>query len=539
MARRDAGELVQQSKDRLLDSLKTHASRLYDAVKVAAGQEADNVIAPNFKAAAEEIVKKETALTGVQAKSASVARGAAAQFTPPDPASLPAQLANQWGLNQDKVWTLDALREWQSRLGALVANTENRVARRDLTRMFAAVGKDIEQWGNNLAPQAKALLDQANTFYKTQIAEVYFNRLSSGIDKAEPDLVAALFLGPNKSAVAMDRVKKAIGQAAWDKAAGSYLDEVMSGAKTADGRFSPTAAIQALDNHAPDVLEKLFGRQLTAEKAVVKMLQRNPTEMIKGIVGQDGDKIVDMLLPKQGSIQPIREMRQVLSKDTFDRTAGALTKKIVERSLDNTGEFSFDRFLTQVNSRTGYTQEQLRGLYGQHYGEFREVVDLLARINSNLKFAGNPSGTGQSMISQFQLGGAILLGTDIAAKTWQGREDIPQLLQHVGTGVALLSPAAIGRLIYSKGGLQWLTEGMKLKPGTDAAAKAIMTAKGILINGALGIAPERGRNDEAQTVGDQVKAALRDKNLSIDQKIQAALAGSQMGGVGSMQNYSR
>ncbi len=505
---KEAGETVKEAKDTLLEALKGKASNLYDAVKTAAGDQASQIKAPEFRKIAAEILGQESKMSGVQLQSAGVAGGASRQFPKPKltiaqqieaaqktgeqagPTTLSAELASKFGLDKEKMWDLDTLREWQSRLGDLYSSVTDRKARRDFARMFSAVSNDIKTWGEGLDPNVNELLKTANGFYKNSIADVYFNRLVSGIDKAEPDMVAHLFLGPNVSAVALDRVKKAIGADAFNKASGAYLDDLMRGANNIDGSFSPIKALRLLDTHDPEVIKRLYGKYFNAEQAVVKMFQRNPNKMIEGIMGKDADKIIPMLVPKDGSVESLSRMRMLLPTKTYDQVAGAILKKTVEDSSPG-GVFSFDRFLTQVNSKIGYNQGQLRSLLGDQYGQFREMVDLFERIRRNQRFSINTSGTVQGAVSIAQLTGLTGLAGNVAINTLRGTEDPITGLEQLGTGLAILSPAVLGKVIYSKGGIKWLTEGLTAAPGSREGVTAISSLMAILANPKLGVVPEK------------------------------------------------
>lgn len=497
---KQAGENAVSSKARLFEAIKDAGGKLYKNVEKAAGDAANAIESPNMRNWAMDLVKRESEMQGVQFRTANIAAGAekvTRPFQPPPTKKLALgddlalSWVNEYGLAEPKTWTLDALRAWQSRLGSQIAVEKNPAVKRDLVQGFAAVSNDISEWGKKLPNDVNALLKTANNFWRTNVAEIYYDKLVAGIDKAEPDMIASLFLGPQASAVGIDRVKRAIGVPAFQKVVGSYLDDIFTKANNIDGSFSPNKALRILQEHDADVLHSMLGKNIKGQDVIVKMFQHNPTKMIEGILARDGDQVIDYLVPKGGSVESIARLRQLLPNDKFDQFAGGVIKKITDASLDNNGTFSLDRFLSQVNGPSGYKPYQLRSLLGNRYGEFKELTDLFARMNRNMRFSSNPSGTAQGLTAGFQLGGAIYLGFDVASSLAEGKESLGRGITQLGGGIALLSPNLAAKALYSPNGIKWLTQGLKSPPGSRAARQAIEGLTKIATSNSIGISERR------------------------------------------------
>lgn len=534
---RTAGETVKAAKDRMFDAVKVQGGRLYNAVRDAAGDAAKSIESPHFKSAVDDIAAKEAELTGVQLPSASVARGAASQLNPKSaPAmavgdtvtaarsaylddDLPQQIIDKYGLGQSKTWTLDALREWQSRLGYLSENAATPKARRDFSKMFAGVSQDIQAWGDTLPKDVNGLLRKANDFWRTRVADTYYNRVINGIDKADPDTVANLIFDPKASPDMLARVRRAIGPDAYGKAAGSYLDGLMSRATNLDGSFSPTKVLRTFDQHDPETLKLIFGNKINGQQLVAKMFQRNPTKLIEAVAGKEGDGILNYVVPKGGGVQTLSELRQLLPSKDFDRFSGAFLKNVVDKSYDNTGQFSFQRFLTQVNGPTGYKPSQMRYLLGSQYGSFRELVDLFSRMERSTRLSANPSGTAQGILSSFQTGGAILLGADVLSASMSGQETAARGMSQLGAGLVILSPSLVAKAMYSPGGIRWLTVGMKAPPGSKSAVVAIRELTKSLTANSMGVKPQAMEQASSPPVEDTVTRSNRDKLVELKKEM--------------------
>lgn len=486
---RQAGEIAQKAKGELFEVAKASGDKMYAAVKTAAGPAANSIESPNFLSSVNKIVAKEAEMYGVELPSARVARGAARQLNPKPPTmevgdkiraaqaayfeeDLPQQLIDRYGLGKQKAWTFDALRDWQSRLGYLSQTASTPKARADFAQMFAAVSDDIQAWGEKLPGNVNGLLKTANEFWRTKVADTYYNRLIARMDKADPDTIAGLIFSPRASADSLNRVKTAIGADAYGKAAGAYLDNLMSHA-TDSGVFNPNKVLQIFNNHDPETLKAIFGKNIDGQRLVAKLFQRNPTNLINAVSSKEGVGLLDYVVPKGGNIEGIDELRRLLPKEQFNQFSGAFMKNVVDKSTGNTGEFSIERFLTQVNGPNGYKPAQMRHLLGDQYGHFRELTDLFSRMAKSNEFYSNRSGTGQAILSSFQAGATAALAIDVAGQILTGNETPSRAITQFGAGLAIISPSLVAKAIYSPNGIKWLTQGLKAPAGSKAGVAAI------------------------------------------------------------------
>jgi len=283
------GEGIQTSKERLLDKATQAATRLYNRVKEVAirkgGAEAvEDIPAENFIKAAQEIADTSKKLTGVKTRPEKIAAGLVPEQesiviggVPTDPAELPAQVIAQFGLDKPKTFSFDALREWQSRLGELVRTTTNRRARGLFKKLFAGVTKDIDNFGKSL-PSVKPLLDNANDFYRTRVAETFFNSTIRKIDKAEADVLSSLIIRPRGSVLPIRRLRAAVDKESFDNFVASYFDDLVSKSKT-DGNFDVNKYLGQIAGHKPEVLRELLGSKIDTLTAITKVFKNNPTDL--------------------------------------------------------------------------------------------------------------------------------------------------------------------------------------------------------------------------------------------------------------------
>ena len=577
-----AGQRVKRGIETRFEKVNQAANRLYEIVRIQAGEAGEAIDAPGFLASAAKISEREKSLLGVQTKGARVARGAVATsredvslgalqteyetliakiakepditvrkelsaqaeslsaainnaerkgISSIDPGAIPADLISQLGLNEPKKYSFEALREWQSRLGELIRNEKNRRARRDWAQMFAGVTEDIDRFGTEVVPELKPILDKANLFYRTQVAETYFNKTIGKINDMEADLLQKFFIRPDGSIYPLKRLEKATGADNYKRFVAAHFGELAEKSKV-NGVFDVEKYLGEVSRYRPEVLEQLLGREATTFDAVLEVFKASPNKTIKAILQKPDDKILEFFVRPQGSVAPIETLRGLLSQETFDHFAGSAWKRIVDNSHDNTGVFSIDRFLTLVNSRTGYRPEQLKALLGNEHGKLREMIFLFEKIKNANSLGANPSGSGGAVLSAGQiisgtrLAGSALIGTGVATGIVQGDPMSQAAWLQIGLGgLVIMHPNLLARVLYSPGGIKWLTEGLKTPPGSKKAVEIAnrIAAIAAFSQGEFPSVKEKVGTDQVSELENKAMSALKGSSVSLADKVQAAM----------------
>jgi hypothetical protein len=474
------------------------ANRLYKAaedtaISVRGPTALDAIEAPRFLEQAQTIAQKAQALRGVTTRPEKIAKAAAGTPLPGDqtvtiggqavsiqdfakmgidPASMPEELIKAFGLDETKTFSFEVLRTWQSRLGELIRTTTNRQAKRQLTQLFVAVSDDIDNLAKSI-PEMKPLLDRANEFYKFRVAKTFFVDPIAKLDKADADNLAKLFIRPNGSVFPLRKLKAALGAQNYNNFIASYFQKLADDASP-DGVFDVTKYLKAIAEHKPAILSELLGPRTTTLNAMLQVFKHNPTKLIDAINTREGSKILDFFAKPGAGVEPLRGLVKILPPDRMNQFRGAWLKNLVERqSRSPSGEFSIDRFLNHIAGRSGFSEPQLRLLMGRQFPEAQRLIRVLQRIGQTRGIGLNPSETARGMLSFGQISGTIQFGTrataiglGVLAGQQAGAGDVQGAMILGGTGLVLLTPSALGRLLFSEGGIRLLTRGLQVNPGT-------------------------------------------------------------------------
>lgn len=503
------GEGLKTSKDRLLENATQAANRLYDRVKETAvrieGPDAlENLSGENFIKAAQEIAELSKQLSGVKTRPEKIAGSLIPETkaieiggVKVDPAELPAQLIEQFKLDEPKYFSFAGLREWQSRLGELVRTTTNRRARGLYKKLFAGVSKDIDFFGESFPP-VKPLLDNANAFYKTRVAETFFNQTIRKIDKTEADLLSNLIIRPRGSVLPIQRLRAAVDKESFNNFIASYFDDLVSKSQT-NGNFDVNKYLAQIAGHKPEVLRELLGSKFDTLTAITRVFKNSPTDLIKSIGTKEGDKLVNYLARPGGSVEPLQQLKKVVSQETYDQFAAAWLKDLVTRkSIDVKGVFAPDRFLTLVSGKSGFSPAQLQTILGPNkFAELNRLKTVVTRIADTKGIGLNPSETARGILSAGQITGGIVFSGKVIADIAEGDLlDRRTVIQNAAAGLVLLSPVILGKLLYTPTGIKWLTIGLQTPPGSREAAKVASRIAAIIAAPNVGNRPMTGKEFE-------------------------------------------
>lgn len=330
-----------------------------------------------------------------------------------DPARGPVAFLEQYAANTNRPFSFAALREMQSRLGELgeaAKKAGNRRIAGQYKLLFRAVSRDIDAVGEQL-PEVRPLLETASTYYKTKLLrphlQPFFTRGPRAFDNIDPQDAADVVFRPGVTVGRLKQVREAVGPRGYNGILAAKLQDTVARS------YSP-----------------------------------------------------------------------------------------------QTGDFEIGRFLTQWGPRQ-YEEASLKEMFGaQRYPAFRRLIETMQDIQRSNLAAANPSGTGQRLLSAGQwtgivsfslnnpgaaigglVGGALgkKAGGDagmlaggiaggIAGNYLGGELDFLPGGEAAGgiataSGIVALSPIGLSRVLFSPEGLQWLTKGLTVTPGTQEALR--------------------------------------------------------------------
>jgi hypothetical protein len=305
------GQFAKEAGERRLVSAKGAADRLYQRVNGLLTPDATFPVS-NLQKVAQEISQQEARLAGVRTPVAGKAGQIAGQLTPEapqltvagqavDPASLPAQLIQQLGLDQPRELDFQTIRTFQSRLGALMDSTPNREAKRQYAILAQAVSDDIQVIGEQVSA-LKPMLEKANTFYRTQVAERFYDNLAKKIvDDKDATALAGLLIAPRTTPEAIQRAQEVVGRKAWKQLTASWLDDIATRkavdpqtqtfsiprflTETSPQKFSPQVMTQILGPAKAQEFEKF--RKVLSQIAIARLAGINPSETARGVLSAD------------------------------------------------------------------------------------------------------------------------------------------------------------------------------------------------------------------------------------------------------------
>ena len=188
------------------------------------------------------------------------------------------------------------------------------------------------------------------------------------------------------------------------------------------------------------------GKQIFDSKTIRRITNLNPERVANFVI-------------RPGNVTEIKIIKKAIGEKGFEPIKRAFTEKLLSEPLEGAA-FAPMRLVRHLDK---YGDETLRQVFSpQELTSFRELGRISANMQSAERLAGNPSGTGRTMIT-FITGGAVF--TD-----------------PVTGGVALISPALLSKLYTSDFGRRWLTTGLRVPPGAKQSAEL-----GAKISGFLGL----------------------------------------------------
>ena len=442
---------------------RTEASRLYEEAFAAGGRTTD-VSMTTTNQMATQMLDAERRLGGTSpAQIAARAAGLKAATAPPtvriggqavNPQDLPIVFLQQHGLDTG-TRTLEEAVSIQQRLHSLIRNTTDDYTRRQLRQLFNAVSQDISNFAASAPGDVGAKLAQASTFYREEVAGFFARRspLRKLFDK-EPAAIAEDVL-TTRSADRIQALMRVLPTTQKDEFRRQVLEQMKSRSlDVRTGEVNPQRFVGELDAFGDENLRLLMGDKVQGVNRLRTTLQTNfgagtANRDLAKVVTANPEQIVNSFA--RGRIKSVDDfdaLWQVISPTTQAEARGALYNEVLLNSFDPTsGRFSIDRFLRQKSLVPDAIWNRMLGPNAG--ASLADLQRVLQRVSTFSRIAANPSQTSGAILGR----GQLLAAAGLGMSTMLGRED-PESFSLKLFGI--LSPLALGMLVFSKGGQRFL-----------------------------------------------------------------------------------
>lgn len=448
--------------------------------------------ATNLHRTTSEMAEFEDKLRGVKTRIGTVAAGLKS-------ATGPKRTAEEMGLNQlaksesgqdfvldmirslklDQLRDMDfpTLRAMQERLGALGRSVRDDDTKRRLGLLFKAVSKDID-----VMAAGNPTLRRANHLYGEHVAPYFTRRqyLRGLRDEPDPTRVgeALLTVGTPQQARQILQHLPVNTAESWRATLIERLHD--AGINPLTNEFSPSLFLRAAGRrYDPETLQTILGaRKYDEFRQLANSFHRTPGD-IEPLFGQiartDEHKVLGTFLQKNAS-NDVEAVFRHLDEPAKQQARSAAVGKLIQDAIDpQTRQFSLQKFLSSTEHIDPATWKAFLG--DKAADDMTSLIRVLNRIQQETRIGANPSQTAHGMMAWTQIGGAMALGTSTA----MGKEDVGSF---TAKGLILLHPWMLAKLLTSDRGIKLLSQGLTIKPGTEAAMR-LGSQIGALVTGRI------------------------------------------------------
>ena len=372
------------------------------------------------------------------------------------PQALPQEFITTYGLNTVGTRTLEEAITIQQRLKSLVRNTPDDYTRRQLRDLADAITNDIASFGQSSGGEFGEKLAAASQNYKEEVASLFAEKsplrkilnVAPGqaatkiLNTKSPDELLALMRGLPQ------RQRKETQRMVFETIKGRALDP-----KT--GEVSSIKLEDALNRFGEENLSILLGPRVRDLASLRKTLStgfgRGTQEPVLGqmLTGSPENLVNSLARGKIKSLDDFDAVWKSLSGQGQSQTRSSLYGEVLKNSIDPaTGKFSQERFIRQKEQIPEAIWDRM--VSADFGGALRDIEMVFRRNISLSRAAANPSQTAMGLLGPSQ----VLGGMALAGSTAFGREDPESFALKA---LALLSPAILGKAIFSKTGQRLLT----------------------------------------------------------------------------------
>lgn len=332
--------------------------------------------------------------------------------------------------------------------------------------MLKKAARDDMQLAAKNTPKAVEALDTANAFYG-EAATMFKHKQIRKLVQADAGKVIDVAFRPN-SIEEIKLLKGALGVNGFIKLRQGFMNKLVGqGSKDV---FDPKAFKRNVERFGDETLEEVFGKSTVKElKKVAKegldlTLHKPGNTFLKSVANTDPDFIVDRIIgAPEAKLQSntlghnIKILKQAVGDDSVRKIGDRLFDKIMVQHQD-TGLIKPESFAKMVDKY----DRVLKHFYpNKKVMELRKLATIGHKLDSAEKIAGNPSGTGQTLIA------------------WG---IFRMIMNNPLTGaIVAFTPKQLAKIYKSKFGMTWLTNGFTI-PTTAKKSAELFTKLSLIIN---------------------------------------------------------
>jgi hypothetical protein len=307
------------------------------------------------------------------------------------------------------------------------------------------------------SPQALERLNIADAFYG-DYARVVKSKMVRNLINTDAGKVLDVAFKPN-AIEEIKLIKEAVGPNGFLKLREGFAKKLIGADK--HEIFKPDFFKGNITRYGDETLGEIFGKsnvkqmRKIAEEGLDLTVHKPGRNFLKSMTELDPDYIVDRIIgapeSKIGSAilgHNLTRIQRVISKKTFSELGDKLSEKLftLNQTTGLVKPISFTKMVDKYDRvlRKFYPYEKVN--------ELRTLANIGRRLQKAEQVAGNPSGTGQTLIA------------------WGMFRMIMNGIKKGTTWAIAFTPKQLAKIYRSKFGMKWLTEGFKLPAGSKKAA---------------------------------------------------------------------
>jgi len=326
-----------------------------------------------------------------------------------------------------------------------------------------ALDKDLENIASAEGGNAWEAFQAANFFYREDFKGVYAKNTIKKIAAANPEKLVDLAIKPN-GITEIKLLKKALGPDGFNGIKEGFTNKLLGAVK--HDIFEPKFLRANLIKYGDETLKEIYGPyELEQIKAVAKngldlnkqlpgfqflktISKTYPDTIVDAIIGAPESKLQSHILLKNLSV-----LKTAVGKDYINEQLG---EKLLEKIFTKESINETIKPATMARLVDKYGDRVLKVLFDpEKVKKINQLADVGRRMQTAERMAGNPSGTGQTIMTWGTLG--IIFRNPIK-----------------GTALAI-TPKYMSKIYLSKFGLQYFTDGFKVPysvpKGVELASK--------------------------------------------------------------------
>jgi hypothetical protein len=278
------------------------------------------------------------------------------------------------------------------------------------SKLKSALDKDMKSFAETKGGNFWKEFQAANAFYGSEYKSVYDNQIIKRLIKTDPNLIVDKLSAPNHI-YEVDFVKRAIGNKDFNQIVKPGITNKLMGIGKEEV-FNPKLLETNLKHIGDETLAKVYSPpEITYLKGIAKnginfAKEQVPPNFLKTIAESYPETIINQIILNPGATYTVRNLalvKSVVKPETWSRLRDVMTDKIWQPGA--TGYLQPKTFASRIEK---FGDPVLSKFYDPTQVQ---ILKDLKKIGNSMQtaeqIAGNPSGTGQTILTYGQLGWAV------------------------------------------------------------------------------------------------------------------------------------